>query len=167
MFNLHSQSAKVGFTTGMIIVACVVDSVTISYDGSVMGSVNVMPSYNKYFDINTTLKAVNSTATHLGAILIAFFSGFIIDSRGRLPSLFYSAILNIIGAAITGGAQNLTMFIAGRMIVGLGMGLAATAAGTYVSETTAPQIRAFALGLYYTCWALGGILATGISYGVS
>jgi MFS family permease len=126
-----------------------------------------MPTYNSYFNITTSLKAVNSTATALGALILAPFSGYICDKRGRKEGLLYSALLNAIGAVLTASAQNLGMFIAGRMIVGLGMGLAQTAAGTYVSETTAPQVRAFALGLYYSCWAIGSIIATGVSYGVS
>jgi MFS family permease len=167
MFGKYSQSVKIGFTAALVISACVVDSVTIAYDGSVMGSVNVMPSYNNYFEITTATKAVNSTATSLGAILIALFAGFIVDKFGRRYSVLASALFNILGAVITASAQNLAMFIAGRMVVGLGMGLAQTAAGIYVAETTPPKIRAFALGLYYTCWAVGGILATGISFGVS
>ncbi|CAG9988848.1 unnamed protein product [Clonostachys byssicola] len=167
MFSRLPQAARMGMTTALVISACVVDSVTIAYDGSVMGSVNVMPSYKSYFQITTTTKAVNSTATHLGAILMAFFAGFIVDKRGRRESIFVSAVINIIGAVISGSAQNIAMFIAGRMIIGIGVGLAQTAAGTYVSETTAPKIRAFALGMYYSCWAVGSFLAAGISYGCS
>ncbi|KAJ1299580.1 hypothetical protein OPQ81_010401 [Rhizoctonia solani] len=49
----------------------------------------------------------------------------------------------------------------------MGVGLGQTAAGTYVAETTAPKIRPFALGLYFSCWAVGSLLAAGISYGCS
>ncbi|KAM0806626.1 hypothetical protein AB5N19_06963 [Seiridium cardinale] len=165
MLGIDPQLARMSLTTALVISVCVVDSVTIAYDGSVMGSVNVMPSYLAYFEIDTATKAVNSTATSLGAIMIALFAGFIADKRGRLETLLLSAILNIVGAAITAGAQNLAMFIAGRMVLGLGMGLAQSVAGVYVAETTKPSVRALALGLYYSCWGLGGIMATGISYG--
>lgn len=167
MFENASQNTKVFAATALVLSACVVDSVTIAYDGSVMGSVNVMPSYLDYFKITTTTKAVNSTATHLGAIMMAPFAGLIVDKRGRRQGILVSAILNVLGAAISGAAQNIAMFIAGRMIIGLGVGLAQTAAGSYVSETTAPKVRAFALGMYYSCWAVGSFLAAGISYGVS
>ncbi|KAH8681972.1 hexose transporter [Xylariales sp. PMI_506] len=138
MDNL-SKSTKMGLTTALVVSACVVDSVTIAYDGSVMGSVNVMTSYSNYFHLTTATTAVNSTATYLGSILIAPFCGYLVDKRGRKEGIMVSAILNIIGAIISGAAQNIGMFIAGRMIVGLGVGLAQTAASTYVSETTAPK----------------------------
>lgn len=162
----YSQSLQMSMTTALVISVCIVDSVTIAYDGSVMGSVNVMESYSKYFDLNTATIAVNSTAVYLGAILIAPFAGKIVDWRGRKEAIVVSCILNIIGAAISGAAQNIAMFIAGRMVIGLGMGLAQTAASSYVSETTAPRVRSLALGLYFTCWALGSFLATGVCYGV-
>lgn len=167
MVSNRSQSTKVGLSTLLVISVCVVDSVTMAYDGSVMGSINVMSSYLQYFDITTTTKAVNSTATHLGGILIAPFTSFIVDKRGRKESILISALFNIIGAAITGAAQNITMFIAGRIVIGLGVGLAQVAASSYVSETTAPRVRAFALGMYFSCWVLGGFLAAIISFGVS
>ncbi|KUI66618.1 Lactose permease [Cytospora mali] len=165
MFDDLSQSLKMSLTTAMVVSVCIVDSVTIAYDGSVMGSVNVMESYRAYFDLRTATIAVNSTAVYLGAILIAPIAGYLVDWRGRRESIAVSAVLNIIGAVISGAAQNIGMFIAGRMIIGLGMGLAQTAAGSYVSETTAPKVRSLALGLYFTCWALGSFLATGICYG--
>ncbi|KAJ3521558.1 hypothetical protein NM208_g13237 [Fusarium decemcellulare] len=165
MFDNESQNTKILLATSLVLSACVVDSVTIAYDGSVMGSVNVMPSYVNFFNITTTTKAVNSTATHIGAILMAPFAGLIVDKRGRREGILVSAILNVLGAVISGAAQNIAMFIAGRMIIGIGVGLAQTAAGSYVSETTAPKVRAFALGMYYSCWALGSFLAAGLSYG--
>ncbi|CAK7238137.1 hypothetical protein SEUCBS140593_010363 [Sporothrix eucalyptigena] len=160
-----SQSLRMSLTTALVVSVCIADSVTIAYDGSVMGSVNVMSSYSAYFSLDTATIAVNSTAVYLGAILIAPIAGMIVDKRGRKEAIAVSCVLNIIGAAISGAAQNIAMFIAGRMIIGLGMGLAQTAASAYVSETTAPKVRPLALGLYFSCWAIGGFLATGVCYG--
>lgn len=161
-----SQTIKMSRMTAMVVAVCIVDSITIAYDGSLMGSVNVMPSYTSYFQLTTATTAVNSAATYISSILIAPFAAVYIDKRGRKDGIFVSALLNILGAAISGAAQNIAMFIAGRMIIGLGVGLAQTAAGSYVSETTAPHVRSFALGMYFTCWALGSFLAAGFCYGV-
>ncbi|KAI0386744.1 hexose transporter [Hypomontagnella monticulosa] len=159
------HTLRMSLTTALVVAVCIVDSVTIAYDGSLMGSINVMPSYKAYFQLTTTTKAVNSAATHMGSILIAPFAAMYIDKRGRKEGIWISALLNILGAIIGAAAQNVAMFIAGRMIVGLGCGLAQTSASSYVSETTAPKVRPFALGMYYTCWALGSFLAAGFSYG--
>ncbi|KAH7247294.1 hexose transporter [Fusarium redolens] len=154
-------------TTALVISVCVVDSVTIAYDGSLMGSLNVMESYHKYFELTTTTTAVNTCATFLGAIIVGPFTGMLIDWKGRKMGLYAACIVNILGAIIAGAATNIAMFIAGRVIIGVGVGLGQTAAGTYVAETTAPSIRSFALGLYFSCWAVGALLAAGVSYGCS
>ncbi|CAK7233153.1 hypothetical protein SBRCBS47491_008512 [Sporothrix bragantina] len=161
----YTQSLRMSLATALVVSVCIVDSVTIAYDGSVMGSVNIMESYGAYFSLNTATIAVNTTAVYLGSIMIAPFAGWIVDWRGRKEAIAVSCAFNIIGAAISGGAQNIAMFIAGRMIIGLGMGLAQTSASSYVSETTAPKVRSLALGMYFTCWALGSFLATGVCYG--
>lgn len=36
---------------------------------------------------------------------------------------------------------------------------------TYVSETAPMHWRAFALGLFYDFWYVGGLIASGIAYG--
>jgi MFS family permease len=162
-----SKNVRMSLTTAMVISVCVVDSVVIAYDGSVMGSLNVMPSYTDYFNLTTALTAVNTSAAFLGAILIGPFTGMLIDWKGRKIGIYLAGFFNVLGAAIAGAAQNTGMFIAGRIVVGIGVGLAQNAAGTYVSECTAPSVRAFALGLYFSCWAVGSMLAAGICYGVS
>lgn len=153
-------------TTALVVLVCTVDSVTIAYDGSLMGSLNVMPSYTNYFNLTTSTTAVNTCATFLGAILVGPFTGKLIDWKGRKAGIYAAAIVNIIGAIIAAASQNVAAFIAGRIIIGIGVGLGQTAAGTYVAETTPPAVRPFALGLYFSCWAVGALLAASISYGV-
>ncbi|KAF5011443.1 hypothetical protein FDECE_2432 [Fusarium decemcellulare] len=169
--SISNTEAPGGFrrhlTTALVVSVCVVDSVTIAYDGSLMGSLNVMKSYQNYFQLTTATTAVNTCATFLGAILIGPFTGMLIDWKGRKIGLYAACIVNILGAAIAGAATNIAMFIAGRLIIGIGVGLGQTAAGTYVAETTAPSIRPMALGLYFSCWAVGALLAAGVSYGCS
>lgn len=161
------SSLRMSLATALVVSVCVVDSVTIAYDGSLMGSLNVMESYSSYFHLTTSTTAVNTCATFLGAILVGPITGVLIDWKGRKIGLYAAAVINILGAAIAGAAQNIAMFIAGRLIIGIGVGLGQTAASTYVAETTAPSIRSLALGLYFSCWAVGALLAAGISYGVS
>jgi MFS family permease len=59
------------------------------------------------------------------------------------------------------------MQIAGRFIVGFGMALAQVACPTLVAEVAPVNRRAFALGLYYACWGVGTLIASGVCYGVS
>lgn len=129
-----------------------------------MGSLNVMPSYTNYFTLTTATRALNTGISYIGGAVAAPFAGFLVDWRGRRESILWSAMITLIGAILQSAAQNIGMFIAGRFIIGLGAGIAATATPTYVAETAPPKQRAFALGLYYACWGVGTLIASGVCY---
>lgn len=159
--------ARMTLTSALIVSVCIVDSVTIAYDGSLMGSLNVMKSYNSYFGVTEHTQGIMSGATFAGAMVIAPVASKVIDWKGRKLGIRLSALMNILGAALGAASQNTGMFILSRVVVGMGVGIAQTSASSYVGETMAPHIRAFALGLYFTCWALGSFIATGVCRGVS
>ncbi|TVY42116.1 Lactose permease [Lachnellula occidentalis] len=161
--SLVSNNANV--LMGVIILTSVVDSLTLGYDGSLMGSLNVMSSYKSYIAPTTALISLNGSITYVGGICSAFISSAVINWRGRKWGMLIAAIIQIIGAALQGGAVNVGMFIVGRFFIGAGSGFSAVAAPTYVAETSRPEWRAFTLGMYYTCWAVGTLIASGVCYG--
>jgi MFS family permease len=132
-----------------------------------MGSLNVMPSYYHYFTLTTTTESLNTAIAYAGGACSALFAGALTDWRGRRETIFLSAVITIVGAILQSAAVNLGMFILGRFVVGFGLGIAATATPTYVAETVPQKHRAFVLGLYYSCWGVGTMIASGICYRVS
>lgn len=132
-----------------------------------MGSFNVMPSYSSYFHLTTATKSLNTAVSYVGGAAISFISGPWTDWRGRREAIFWSALITLVGGVIQGAAQNVGMFIAGRLIVGFGMGLAQTSTPTLLAETVPVKWRGLAMGLYYACWGVGTLLASGVCYGVS
>ncbi|KAJ4345830.1 uncharacterized protein N0V89_011965 [Didymosphaeria variabile] len=130
-----------------------------------MGSFNVMPSYSNYFTLTTATKSLNTGISYMGGALMSLFAGSLVDWRGRKECIFWSAVITMIGGIIQGAAQNIGMFIAGRFIVGFGLGLAQVSTPTLVAETAPVQWRGFALGMYYACWGVGTLLASGVCYG--
>ncbi|KAL1604023.1 hypothetical protein SLS60_005615 [Paraconiothyrium brasiliense] len=107
-----------------IIATSAIDSVLVGFDSSLMGSLNVMPSYSNYFTLTTTTKSLNTAISYMGGALMSLFAGSLVDWRGRKECIFWSAVITMIGGIIQGAAQNIGMFIAGRFIVGFGLGLA-------------------------------------------
>lgn len=154
-----------------VLVACLimlsaVDSVLVGYDSSLMGSFNVMPSYKNYFALTTATKSLNTAISYVGGAAISFVSGPWTDWRGRKEAIFWSAVITMVGGVIQGAAQNVGMFLAGRLIVGFGMGLAQTSTPTLLAETVPVKWRGFTMGLYYACWSVGTLIASGVCYGV-
>ena len=111
-----------------------------------MGSLNVMTEYTSYFHLTTATRSLNTAMSYVGGSLAALVAGFITDWRGRKETIMWSCVITFVGAIIQTFAVNVGMFIAGRGILGFGMGVAATATPTYVAETVLPKHRGFALG---------------------
>ncbi|KAF7193889.1 Lactose permease [Pseudocercospora fuligena] len=147
-----------------LILVSAIDSVMVGYNSSLMGSLNVMPTYTSYFHLNTSTKALQTAISYSGGAFVSLFAGFLLDWRGRRQTIFVAIFTALIGSALQAAAQNVGMFISARFIIGMGMGLAQTAAPTLVSETTPPRYRGFALGMFYACWGVGTLIASGVCY---
>lgn len=101
-----------------LIAVSVVDSVLLGYDSSLMGSLNVMPTYQEYFTLTTATKSLNTAISYVGGSTSALFAGFLVDWLGRRRCIYISAYITLVGAVIQAASQNIGMFIAGRFIVG-------------------------------------------------
>lgn len=130
-----------------LILVSVIDSVMVGFNSSLMGSLNVMPTYSEYFELTTATKSLNTAISYTGGAFGALFAGFLADWRGRREAIFWAASVALVGGIIQGMAQSIAMFIAGRFIVGTGMAIAQTSAPILVAETTPVKYRGFALGL--------------------
>jgi MFS family permease len=79
----------------------------------------------------------------------------------------WAVAIQFIGIPLQAAAQNQAMFVVSRLIVGIGIGLSSVACPTYCSEVAPLKWRAFCLGMYYSFWYGGGMLASGITYGTA
>ena len=113
-FALRSQRALLV----AVVSVSVVDSVLLGYDSSIMGSLNVMPTYQNYFTLTTATKSLNTAISYVGGSCSALIAGFVVAWIGRWRSIMLSCFLTLIGAIIQAAAQNIGMFIGGRFIIG-------------------------------------------------
>ncbi|KAI7900852.1 general substrate transporter [Cokeromyces recurvatus] len=72
-------------------------------------------------------------ATTLGAIFGGFFAGF--------PLVLYAAFIFIIGSCSIAFASSYNMLLIGRLIVGLGVGIASMITPVYISEISPKSLR--------------------------
>ncbi|KAG9499391.1 hypothetical protein J7337_007847 [Fusarium musae] len=87
-------------------------------------------------NLGTLVNAIN-----IGVLVSALFSSQLCEIFGRKKPITLGTFLIIIGSALQGGAQNLGMFIAGRIIIGLGTGIVAVAAPQLMTEVAYPTHR--------------------------
>lgn len=137
------------------------------YDSSLMGSLNVMPSYESYFTLSTATYSLNTGISYVGGVFGALFAGTVSDLRGRRQAMLLATAITFVGGVLQAASVHISMFIIARFILGVGLAVAATACPTYVAECARPSYRSFAMGLYYSCWGIGTLIASGVCYGVS
>ncbi|KAF5593418.1 hexose transporter [Fusarium subglutinans] len=120
------------------------------FEGLVLA--DVIPKLEKWWFQYPNLRKLNLLL--LSAFLAQFtcgFDGSMLNGMQSLP-LWREAFGD------PGGAQNLGMFIAGRIIIGLGTGIVAVAAPQLMTEVAYPTHRGKMVSLYMTQWVVAAVI---------
>jgi MFS family permease len=99
------------------------------------------------------------TLTLLASGIGGVFFGFIADRVGRKRALILSVLTYSICSFASGLATSVLMLAVFRFILGLGMGGEWNTGATLVAETWPMELRAKALSIVQSSWALGYALA--------
>ncbi|KAF2501185.1 sugar transporter [Lophium mytilinum] len=118
------------------------------FDTSLMGSINALPNYTKYYNLPT--KGNASTGIVFAIFQVGQMAGalfiWMTDWRGRRQHIFL-------------------VFIAGRFLLSFFATWAHTASPLYLVEMSPPQYRGSVAGMYNTLYYFGSIIATSAVYG--
>jgi len=104
------------------------------------------------------LEVVTSWVT-LGALLGSLAAGVLADGLGRRKTVLTAALLFILGAFIQAFAPDTLVLVAGRLVVGIGVGVAAVAAPLYGSEMASAAHRGRLVSAYQLAITIGIFLA--------
>ncbi|KAK9288301.1 hypothetical protein L1049_016752 [Liquidambar formosana] len=77
----------------------------------------------------------------VGAIIGAAAGGWINDSYGRKKATLIADVVFIVGAIVMAAAPDPYVLIFGRLLVGLGVGVASVTAPVYIAEASPSEIR--------------------------
>ncbi|KAF4811134.1 Quinate permease [Colletotrichum siamense] len=148
--------------------------VLYGFDASVFNSVQASDNWLAYFDLDkdedTQLIGLINTAYTIGAIVAGFFiGGPLADFAGRRIGMGAGCLVTIIAAFMQAFAprHNLGVFIAGRVIIGLGQGMALTAGPVYINEITPAEIRGVVMTFWQLNFSVGSFIAYWINYACS
>ncbi|KKK12677.1 hypothetical protein ARAM_003361 [Aspergillus rambellii] len=137
------------------------------YDGSLMGGLNAMSSYQQFFHMQSAGSSTGLVFAmyNIGSIPAVFLTGPVNDAFGRRIGMFTGAVIIIIGTCIQSPSVDKGMFLAGRFILGFGVSFCCVSAPCYVSEMAHPAWRGTLTGLYNCTWYIGSIVAAWVVYG--
>ena len=94
-----------------------------------------------------------------GTVLGSLIGGWPTDKFGRKPTLLFIGILYVLSALGCGFANGVGMFIAARVIGGIGIGISTVAAPLYISEISPPAYRGRLAGLFQFNIVFGIVVA--------
>ena len=110
------------------------------YDTGIIGGANLYIYSDLGHDSSVVEGAVTSLAV-AGAVVGSVIGGPLSDSKGRKTCIIISDVLTVIGALLMGIAPSVWVLMVGRLVVGVGIGLAAMVVPVYLAETAPPKRR--------------------------
>ncbi|GFF96059.1 lactose permease [Aspergillus lentulus] len=137
------------------------------FDGAVMGGINAMVSYQKYFHMASASSSTGIIFAiySIGTACAAPFVGPVNDRWGRRAGMFVGGLFILVGTAVASRAINHGMFMGGRFILGFGVCFVNVSGPVYVGEMAHPVWRGPLSGLYNCFWYIGSIVAAWVVYG--
>jgi MFS family permease len=150
--------------------------VLYGYDASTFNAISGSKNWDKWFDgivrdpkKSNQYGAINTSYT-VGAIVAGWFMGGpLADWAGRRVGMAAGAGLVIIATFMQAFTPkgNIGIFIGGRVIVGLGQGLALTAGPVYINELAPAEIRGVIMTFWQMFYSVGAFIAYWVRYGCS
>jgi MFS family permease len=122
------------------------------FDSSLMGSINTLPNYTKYYGLPNTGTASTGIVFaifQVGQMVAALFI-WMADWQGRKRFIFAGTVGVMVGTAITATARSLGVFIFGRFMLSFWATIACSATPLYLVEIAPPLYRGTVAGMYNT-----------------
>uniref|UniRef100_A0A0B7A4X1 Major facilitator superfamily (MFS) profile domain-containing protein n=1 Tax=Arion vulgaris TaxID=1028688 RepID=A0A0B7A4X1_9EUPU len=93
------------------------------------------------FHLSTIWQELIVSATVGSAAIFSLLAGFMCDFLGRKTTIMIASVVFVAGAIVMGASENKEMLMAGRIIVGVGIGFASMTVPVYIAEAAPPEIR--------------------------
>lgn len=149
----------------MTCAAAAINSITMGYDTMMMSSLIAVPQFTNYFNLNPTTNGLMNASVWMGSIISCVLMQYMADHLGRRRTILLASLFSFVGVALqTASTDNMGMFIFARVVLGFCTQLTGAASPLMVAEVAPKKIRGFMVGMYFTCFNAGAIIASGITY---
>ncbi|CAA7395464.1 unnamed protein product [Spirodela intermedia] len=175
--------------TPIVIVSCLMAAtggLMFGYDVGVSGGVTSMDDFLKKFfpvvyrrKIGAGLDSSNyckydnqglqlfTSSLYLAGLTATFFASYTTRQLGRRPTMLIAGFFFIVGVVLNAAAQDLAMLIAGRILLGCGVGFANQAVPLFLSEVAPTRIRGGLNILFQLNVTIGILFASLVNYGTA
>jgi len=112
-------------------------------------------------DEGTLWLSVITSITVGFAFVFSLVGGWLTERFGRKPAVIVASVVFTAGSAIMAFCPNKEVLLVGRIVVGIGIGLASMCVPVYMSETSPSELRGF-LGASFQVMICFGQVAAGV-----
>ncbi|MFO1322911.1 MAG: sugar porter family MFS transporter [Burkholderiales bacterium] len=141
----------------LVLVAVLLAGALFGYDQGVISG--ALEGVQKDFKLSSLAVEVVTSWVTLGALVGSLAGGELADRLGRRKALLAAAVLFAAGAGVEAFAPGVAILVAGRLLVGFGVGVAAVAAPLYASELAPAAQRGRFVASYQLAITIGIFLS--------
>ncbi|KAJ1568377.1 hypothetical protein HK096_006723 [Nowakowskiella sp. JEL0078] len=133
------------------------------------GSINTDPTTMAVspYAISSSIEALVVSILSLGEFSGALLGAYLADAYGRRLGLIVSCLVFCVGVAFQTAAWELAMFVVGRIVAGLGVGLISAIVPMYQSECSPKWIRGAVVSCYQWTITIGLLIASVVNNATS
>lgn len=149
-----------------LLLGAILTQITNGYDGGMMNNLTSLVTFMDYFNnpAGKNLGTLNNGVV-IGTLVVTPLISFLSDRVGRRYTMIAGTIVAFVGAIIQGCAHNTGMFIAGRILIGMGTGLSCACSEIYLTETAYPKHRPSVVGLSQAGYPIGSFIGALVTWG--
>lgn len=100
-----------------------------------------------------------TTVTVGFAFVFSFIGGWLTERFGRRPAILTSSVVFTVGSIVMGAAGSKEVLLVGRMVVGMGIGLASMCIPVYMAESSPVELRGTLGASFQVMICLGQVVA--------
>ncbi|PWN48606.1 hypothetical protein IE53DRAFT_185741 [Violaceomyces palustris] len=135
------------------------------YDTGYISSVLVNIDQDLGRSLTSLDKELITSATSLGALLGALCAGILGDWLGRKAVIAIANVIFVVGAIVQAACHEIYVMIIGRLIVGLGVGVASMIVPLWIGELAPTHLRGRLVTVNVVFITLGQVIAYGVGAG--
>ena len=146
--------------TGFVLIAAVfaaLGGLLFGYDTGVISGALIF--IKSQFHLSIFHQELVVSVVLIGASAGALSGGRLADAFGRRCMLLVTALIFVAGAIVCALASALGVLVAGRIIVGLGIGLSCSTVPVYISEVSPAEARGWQVSLFQLAITVGILAA--------
>ncbi|MEO6835622.1 MAG: sugar porter family MFS transporter [Candidatus Tumulicola sp.] len=119
---------------------------------------------SKDLALTTHVQEFTISVVLIGCVLGAAVAGSVADLIGRRLTLLLAGVIFLIGALVSAFTPGESILLAGRFVVGIGIGFSSVVSPLYISEVAPAKVRGALVSLYQFAITVGILAAYIVDY---